>query len=95
MKKQYLGDSKDSFKWDYHDYLTTSLGYPTLNIMLLLTPDDESNDGETHPELFPARSEVIRFCYDLKEHRAIQYIKNLPKATSSNYLIEFTKKMPF
>ena len=24
VKLRYLGDSKDSFKWDYHDYLATS-----------------------------------------------------------------------
>jgi len=43
MKKQYLGDSKDSFKWDYHDFLAGELNYPVLNIMLMMTPDDESN----------------------------------------------------
>jgi len=31
MKRQFLGDSNDSFKWDYHDYLATRLGYPQLS----------------------------------------------------------------
>ena len=30
MKLQYLGDSKDSFKWDYHDVLSTHLDVETL-----------------------------------------------------------------
>ena len=49
MKLQYLGDSKDSFKWDYHDFLVAELGYPLLNIALMMTPDDAGNDGQSHP----------------------------------------------
>lgn len=26
MKRQHLGDSKDRFKWDYHDFLLEVLG---------------------------------------------------------------------
>jgi len=92
MKRQYLGDSKDSFKWDYHDYLTAALGYPTLNVMLMLTPDDQSNDGETHPDLFPSREAVLNFCRDLKRERNIQFIKKLPAATNSKYLVELHKE---
>jgi hypothetical protein len=50
MKRQYLGDSKDCFKWDYHDYLMSALGYKILNILLMMTPDDKSNDGKTKPD---------------------------------------------
>jgi len=92
MKRQYLGDSKDSFKWDYHDNLTSALGYPMLNAVLMLTPNDDSNDGETHPNLFPARGTVIDFCRDLKEQRNIQSIKKLPFATGSKYLVELHKE---
>lgn len=92
MKRQYLGDSKDSFKWDYHDYLTAALGYPLLNVMLMLTQPDDSNDGKTHPDLFPAKGAVIDFCRDLKKQRNIQLIKNLPVATGSNYLVELHKE---
>jgi hypothetical protein len=27
MKLQYLGDSKDSFKWDYHDWLASEMKF--------------------------------------------------------------------
>jgi hypothetical protein len=91
MKQQYLGDSKDSFKWDYHDYLTSALGFFTLNVVLMLTPDDDSNQGETHPLLFPARKSVIDFCCDLRRHRKIQLIKKLPSAAGSKYLVELHK----
>jgi hypothetical protein len=92
MKRQYLGDSKDSFKWDYHDYLTASMVYPKLKILLMLTPDDESNDGKTHPELFPARRAVLSFCHGLRENRNIQFIRQLPVATGSTYEIELHKE---
>ncbi|MCX5636439.1 MAG: hypothetical protein NTX52_01940 [Planctomycetota bacterium] len=91
MKKQYLGDSRDSFKWDYHDYLTSALGFFALNVVLMLTPDDDSNHGKTHPSQFPARESVIDFCRKLSCHRKIQLIKTLPSATGSKYLVELHK----
>jgi len=87
MKKQYLGDSKDSFKWDYHDFLAEELNYPVLNIMLMMTPDDESNDGKTHPTLFPARKEILDFCDDLRNERKVVLINSLPGRTNSNYTV--------
>lgn len=91
MKLQYLGDSKDSFKWDYHDYLTSELGYPLFNITLMMTPDDGGNDGKSHPSLYPARNEVIEFCHDLRNSRSIETIKTLPKATGASYEVVFHK----
>ena len=91
MKKQYLGDSKDSFKWDYLDYLTNGLYYPLLNVALMLTPDDNSNQGKTSPERFPSRKEVIDFCRVLKKQRDFQLIKKLPKSTGSKYLVDLHK----
>ena len=88
MKRQYLGDSKDSFKWDYHDYLTSALRYPSLNIILMLTPDDHSRDGKTHPELFPARKAVISFCHNLRKERNVQLLRGLPTATGASYLVD-------
>ena len=91
MKLQYLGDSKDSFKWDYHDFLVSELEYQLLNIALMMTPDDDGNDGKTHPSLFPARNEVIEFCQYLRENRSIDSIKVLPQKTGASYQVELHK----
>lgn len=88
MKRQYLGDSKDSFKWDYHDYLTSALRYPRLNIILMLTPDDHSRDGKTQPELFPARKAVISFCHNLRKERNVHLLRGLPTATGASYVVD-------
>jgi len=93
MKRQYLGDSKDSFKWDYLDYLTTGLDYPLLNVVLMLTPDDNSKQGKTKPELFPSREQVIDFCRVLKKQKDFQLIKKLPKSTGSKYRVELHKEV--
>lgn len=88
MKSQYLGDSKDSFKWDYHDYLTSALRYQRLNLILMLTPDDHTRDGQTRPELFPARKVVMSFCHNLRKERNVQLLHGLPTATDASYLVE-------
>src|SRR5437762_1354866 len=77
VKLQYLGDSKDSFKWDYHDYLASELDYPWLNVAPMLTPDDGGNDGKTKAEWFPGRTPVLRFCRELQSSRTIERIKTL------------------
>ena len=87
MKKQYLGDSKDSFKWDYHDFLVRELNYSFLNIVLMLTPDNKENEGKTLPALFPARKEIIEFCNDLRNTRDIHLITSLPHKTKAKYRI--------
>ncbi len=69
MKLQFLGDSRDSFKWDYHDYLPRSLDYPLLNIAFMMTPDDNKKMGETKPELFSASKEIIKFCKYLRKEK--------------------------
>lgn len=91
MKLQYLGDSKDSFKWDYHDCLVSELGYPLFNVALMMTPDDQTSEGSTRPSLFPARPEVVEFCKCIREARDINAIKNLPKVTGSSYAVELHK----
>ena len=88
MKLQYLGDSKDSFKWDYHDYLTSNLGYPFLNIFLMMTPDDQSNEGKTPPSNFCAKAEIINFCEALRMHRNLNLITELPSRTRSKYIVK-------
>jgi hypothetical protein len=102
MKLQYLGDSKDSFKWDYHDYLTIGLGYPLLNIAFMMTPDDKSNEGESRPELFSARNEILKYCHSLREIKGDWFnetipvmiqkkIRELPSVTGSKYGIVLHK----
>ena len=91
MKIQYLGDSKDSFKWAYHDYLTHSLGFELLNILLMLTPDDETNEGNTKPDWFPARNEIIGFCKKLRAQRDISIIESLPSETGASYKVNLHK----
>jgi hypothetical protein len=91
MKLQYLGDSKDSFKWDYHDFLVSEMNYPELNIALMMTPDDGGNDGKSHPSLFPARNEIIDFCHFLGEKRTIHSIGALPQKTGATYSVAFHK----
>jgi hypothetical protein len=91
MKLQYLGDSKDGFKWDYHDYLTSSLGYPFLNILLMMTPDDPSNEGKTPPSDFCAKAEIIDFCEALRKHRNLDLIPELPNRTRSKYIVKLHK----
>ena len=91
MKLQYLGDAKDSFKWDYHDFLVSELGYPKFAIALMLTPDDGSSHGKSCPTSFPAREEIIDFCGSLRRSRSIDYIYSLPEHTGGKYKIEIHK----
>lgn len=92
MKLQYLGDSKDSFKWDYHDYLTNALGYKVLNILLMMTHDDNTNEGNTKPDWFPARREIIQFCHELREERKLSRIISLPTKTGASYKVNLHKE---
>lgn len=91
MKNQYFGDSKDSFKWDYHDYLASTLRFPSLHIIPMLTPDDQSGQGKTSPERFPARKEVISFCDKLTKQRSIHLLRQLPTATGASYVVDLHK----
>lgn len=91
VKLQYLGDSKDSFKWDYHDYLASELKFPWLNVALMLTPDDGGNDGKTKAEWFPARTPILRFCRDLQGNRTVERIKTLPRNTGGAYEVTLHK----
>jgi hypothetical protein len=88
MKRQYLGDSKDSFKWDYHDYLTSRLGFSQLTVALMMTPDDGKLDGQTEPEEYAASLEIVELCHRLKASRDIYMIRELPRVTSADYSVE-------
>ncbi|MDP1709174.1 MAG: hypothetical protein Q8L89_08960 [Gammaproteobacteria bacterium] len=89
MKRQYLGDSKDSFKWDYHHYLVEALGYSHLKIAWMMTPDDNGPDGNTAPELFPARQEILNFCNHLRSSRDPGLVLGLPATTGAQYKVSF------
>ncbi|MBL0122682.1 MAG: hypothetical protein IPP88_08090 [Betaproteobacteria bacterium] len=89
MKRQYLGDSKDSFKWDYHHFLVEALGYRHLRIAWVMTPDDDGTHGKTAPELFPARQEILRFCHQLRSTRDPALLLELPATTGARYAVSF------
>ena len=88
MKEQYLGDSRDSFKWDYHDRLTRALGYSQLNIVLMMTENDKTSHGKRKPTDYPARDEVLNLCRELKKNRNIQLLRSLPEKTGAAYSVE-------
>lgn len=87
MKLQYLGDSRDSFKWDYHDYLTSSLHYPFFNVALMMTPNDNTRDGSTKPHIYQVRPKIIELCNDLKKSKDIKLIMQLPSRTNADYQV--------
>lgn len=87
MKRQYLGDSRDSFKWDYHDFLASRLGAPELQVVWMMTPDDGGGDGKTAPEWFPARREVLDFCNALRRDRDPRHLARLPAVTDATYSV--------
>ncbi|MHB1200046.1 MAG: hypothetical protein ACYCZ6_10900 [Polaromonas sp.] len=89
MKLQYLGDSKDSFKWDYHHFLVEALGYGRLKIAWMMTPDDGGPDGRTAPELFPARREILHLCNQLRATRDLALLSDMPTKMGASYAVSF------
>lgn len=87
MKRQYLGDSKDSFKWDYLHFLVEALGYRQLKIAWVMSADDGGSDGRTAPELFPASKEVLGLCHQLRAKRDPELLLGLPATTRANYTV--------
>lgn len=90
MKLQYLGDSKDAFKWDYLDFLARKMEMD-LHVIPMLTPDDDSGQGRTSPSLFPASGDVGMFCDRLKEEKKLEQIRELPQYTSGGYEVHLHK----
>ena len=87
MKRQYLGDSKDSFKWDYHHYLVQDLGCGGLTVAWMMTPNDESKHGNTPPESSAARPEIVKFCQRLRSTRQPSLLTELPATTGADYAV--------
>jgi len=88
MKLQYLGDSKDSFKWDFHDFLVDFLSFERLNIVLMMTPDDGGNHGSSKPSQYPARPEIIELCHSLRDNRRLTDLHRLPIVCKSGYAVQ-------
>jgi hypothetical protein len=64
VKLQYLGDSRDAFKWDLLHWLCTRAepAFARLLFIPLLTPDDPvPRDGRTPHARFPCRPLIRRF----------------------------------
>jgi hypothetical protein len=91
MKRQYLGDSKDSFKWDYLHFLIEALGFSQLQIVWMMTIDENGRDGRTPPERFRARDEILEFCNLLKKTRDPKLLANLPATTNAPYNVSLYK----
>lgn len=91
MKLQYLGDSKDAFKWDYLDFLARKMSADFLDIIPMKTPCDKSGEGKTPPSLFPASKKVSEFCVHLQSNRSFQTIHELPQRTGGGYTVRLHK----
>lgn len=92
MKLQYLGDSRDSFKWHYHDYLMNhnpnagQFGY-----IPMLRPDNGTSEGSTSSSDYEASPECQQFCNLLRYDRNISNVRLLPKYTESDYRVAILK----
>ena len=91
MKLQYLGDSKDAFKWDYLDFLAKQMGMSELFIVPMMTPKEtnkeKKDNGQTDPSLFPSSPEVYAFCCYLRENQQLDQLCKLPERTKGNYKV--------
>ncbi len=101
MKLQYLGDSKDAFKWDLVHQLATSLGIQTAMLSLMMTDDDSSGQGSTQPSRFPADSEIIQYCMWLHANRSLKSLLEMPsrlgglyKLSIADLEVKFTESVP-
>src|SRR5271166_4532671 len=80
MKLQYLGDSRDAFKWDLLHWMCTESSPPFSELVFvpLLTPDEGSNEGRTSDLRFPCRDFVRSFLASLRnEPRTLERIPGL------------------
>ena len=91
MKLQYLGDSKDAFKWDYLDFLVKNLNMDSKEYKLLVVPmltkSDSTGQGGTHPSEFLSVKGVQEFCLHLRDKQELKEIKKLPFYTNNDYKV--------
>ncbi len=88
MKRQYLGDSRDAFKWHYLDHLARSLRAPTLQVVWMMTADDNESHGNTHADLFRAGASISTLCGELRSTRNPRLLATLPQRTGGSYRVE-------
>lgn len=69
MKLQYLGDARDSFKWDLLHYVATESvpHFEELHVVPMLTGPDSRPHGNTPPEWFDCRPQILPFVHGLRE----------------------------
>ena len=92
MKLQYLGDSRDSFKWHYHDYLMNhSSNAGSFGYIPMLRPDDGTTEGNTSPQAYEGSPESQDFCKLLQTTRDISEVRRLPEYTESSYKVSVLK----
>ena len=75
MRRQYPGDEKDAFKWDYHNFLVEELGFDVLRVLFELTGNDSENKGhgKSCPRSFRGADEKIyALCKRLRDSREQQ-----------------------
>jgi hypothetical protein len=89
VQRRFLGDAKDSFKWDYHDYLAGELGYGRLTVAFMTRPDGTNTHGQTPPEDYPSRDCIIALCRKLRATHDPLDVLGLPTATGGTYRVEF------
>jgi hypothetical protein len=81
VKLQYLGDSRDAFKWDLLHWLCSRAtpAFSTLAFVPLLTPDDRiPSDGRTPHHWFSCRPEIREFVSSLgREPRSLTRVREL------------------
>ena len=95
MKLQYLGDSKDCFKWDYLNFLMSKLGYPILNVVPMMTPEDGSADGRTRARDFKGAEEIFSLCCDLEKIKSSRQKKIARHDTKSiRDFVNLVKDLP-
>jgi hypothetical protein len=79
MKLQYLGDSRDAFKWDLLHWICTTSPFSKLVFIPLLTSDIKgSNEGLIPHHRFQCQPFIRSFLDSLKEEpRSLNRIENL------------------
>lgn len=92
MKLQYLGDSRDSFKWHYHDCLVNGMEARNLDIIPMLLPNDETGQGNTHAQEFHSTPEIQKFCEYLRGKPFLHSIEKLPVFVNSKYRVRIHKQ---